>query len=166
MPDATPAAALLFLREEELSHSIDLLYFAQRDFAGAADGVLAESGLDRVRHQILHFVARHPRIAVSELASMLGLTKQSLGRAVDRLIADGLLVERVGPSDRRQRVFQLTEAGAALERRAADRFRARIARAYREAGAQAVEGFRRVLLGLVDDADRRKQLERNAAPRR
>ena len=42
--------------------------------------------------------------------------------------------------------------------------RACIARAYRSAGAEAVEGFRKVLLGIVNDRDRH-QIERPLMPR-
>ena len=54
----------------------------------------------------------------------------------------------------RQRLLELTEKGVELERQLTERQRARIARAYREAGAEAVEGFRKVMLGLVDEGTR------------
>ena len=41
-----------------------------------------------------------------------------------------------------------------LERDLTDRQSARFARAYRETGADSVEGFRKVLLGLLDPAER------------
>ncbi|MCY4405535.1 MAG: MarR family transcriptional regulator, partial [Rhodospirillaceae bacterium] len=34
--------------------------------------------------------------------------------------------------------------------------RARIAKAYRSAGGVAVEGYREVLMGIIDEADRRR----------
>jgi hypothetical protein len=40
-----------------------------------------------------------------------------------------------------------------------------MARAYRLAGAEAVEGFRRVMLGLIDDADRSRFPAPAAPPR-
>jgi hypothetical protein len=54
----------------------------------------------------------------------------------------------------------LTETGAALERRLSQRLMTRLAKAYREAGSQAVEGFRRVLIGLLEDAEERQRFER------
>ncbi len=45
-----------------------------------------------------------------------------------------------------------------------ERQRACIAQAYRQAGAEAVEGFRKVLLGMVNEQDRR-QLHHPARPR-
>ena len=48
----------------------------------------------------------------------------------------------------------LTDKGKKLERELTERQSQRFARAYRETGADAVEGFRKVLLGLLDPAER------------
>jgi DNA-binding MarR family transcriptional regulator len=61
----------------------------------------------------------------------------------------GLVQQSVGRSDRRQRLLTLTEQGAALERALFERQRERLIEAYREAGGPAVEGFRRVLRGVM-----------------
>jgi DNA-binding MarR family transcriptional regulator len=59
-----------------------------------------------------------------------------------------------GRADRRQRLLALTEKGAALERRLFERQRETVMRAYREAGPVAVEGFRRVMRGLMGEEAR------------
>ena len=46
--------------------------------------------------------------------------------------------------------------GAELERRLTERQSRRIARAYREAGASAIEGFRAVLRGIINEEDRQR----------
>jgi hypothetical protein len=62
--------------------------------------------------------------------------------------------------------MELTPNGAELERRLSEGQRALVARAYRAAGAEAVEGFRKVMLGLINDRDRVKFAQREGAPRR
>jgi DNA-binding MarR family transcriptional regulator len=47
--------------------------------------------------------------------------------------------------------LQLTDKGQALEQALTENQRRRFARAYRQAGADAVEGFRQVLLGLIEE---------------
>ena len=42
---------------------VELLFFAYRDFTREADAVLAEFGLGRAHHRVLHFVNRHPACA-------------------------------------------------------------------------------------------------------
>ena len=88
------------------------------------------------------------------------------GRLVGQLLRQGFIQQRPGP-DRRQRLLDLTPSGAELERRLTEDQRALVARAYRAAGADAVEGFRKVLFGMVNETDRPK-VERSvvAVPRR
>ncbi|MEX2647394.1 MAG: MarR family transcriptional regulator [Alphaproteobacteria bacterium] len=156
MADLKPSANPLFLREDELRRGIELLFYAYRDFTGEPDAILAEYGLGRAHHRVLYFVGRHPGMTVSDLLGILKITKQSLNRVLGQLVREGFVERATGARDRRQRLLRLTEKGAALEARLTENQRARIARAYREAGAEAVAGYQRVLLGIVNDEDRAK----------
>ncbi|MBF0307371.1 MAG: MarR family transcriptional regulator, partial [Alphaproteobacteria bacterium] len=127
---------------------------AYRDFTGEPDGLLAGMELGRAHHRVIYFVGRHPGITVSELLGILRITKQSLSRVLGQLVAEGYVAQRPGERDRRQRLLELGPKGIELERLLTERQRARIAGAYREAGAEAVEGFRKVMLGLIDEPDR------------
>jgi DNA-binding MarR family transcriptional regulator len=147
-------SALLFLREEEMRLAQDMLLLAYRDFASAADATVAELGLSRAHHRALHHIGRNPGIAVGELLGLLRVTKQSLGRVLGALIAEGYVTQSPGPADRRQRLLSLTPQGQALERRLFERQKERLAAAYREAGGSAVEGFRRVMRGIMEPAAR------------
>jgi DNA-binding MarR family transcriptional regulator len=146
--DAT-GRSLLFLREEELRLAQDLLFFGYREFTAGPDAILAELDMGRAHHRVLHFVGRRPGITVGDLLAILGITKQSLARVLRPLIAAGHVVQAAGRTDRRQRLLSLTPAGMALERRLFERQRDVVTRAYREAGPAAVEGFRRVMDGLM-----------------
>jgi DNA-binding MarR family transcriptional regulator len=87
---------------------------------------------------------------VGELISLLGITKQSLARVLNDLGNRELVEQRVGVVDRRQRLLTLTASGAALEARLFTELERSMARAYGEAGQQAVTGFWAVLAaGLV-----------------
>lgn len=145
---------LLFLREEELRLAQDLLFFGYRDFTAGADAMLADRGMGRAHHRVLHFVGRSPGITVGDLLAILGITKQSLGRVLTPLIEEGFVVQAPGRSDRRQRLLSLTPQGSTLERQLFERQRETVMRAYREAGPQAVEGFRRVMRGLMGEQAR------------
>jgi len=151
----SPAGAnLLFLREEQMRLAQDMMFFAYRDFTGAADVILDELGLGRAHHRALHFIGRTPGMTVGDLLTILRITKQSLARVLTALVDQGYVAQSPGRNDRRQRLLSLTEAGEALERRLFERQRERLAVAYREAGGPAVEGFRRVMRGVMDPAAR------------
>jgi DNA-binding MarR family transcriptional regulator len=162
MADVKSGANPLFLREEELRQAMELLFFAYRDFTAEPDQILARYGFGRAHHRVIYFVGRHPSITVSELLRILGITKQSLSRVLGQLINRGFIVQRPGLRDRRQRLLDLTEAGRNLEQELIENQRIRIARAYRAAGAEAVEGFRQVLLNIMEPKDRARFAEREA----
>ncbi len=153
-PGGHAGSSLLFLREAQIREAQDLLFFAYRDFTGAADVILEELGLGRAHHRALHFIGRNPAMTVSELLGVLRITKQSLARVLGALVERGLVAQVPGRADRRQRLLSLTEAGVALERRLFESQRERLLGAYREAGGPAVEGFRRVMRAIMDDAAR------------
>ena len=156
MPRAAAAApagsALLFLREEQMRLAQDLMFFAYRDFTGAADVILAELGLGRAHHRAIHFIGRNPGMTVGDLLVILRITKQSLARVLSELVERGYVAQATGREDRRQRLLTLTAPGQALERRLFERQRERLAAAYREAGGPAVEGFRQVMRAIMDPA--------------
>jgi len=154
MADVKSPINPLFLREEELRQGIELLFYAYRDFTGEPDSILAEVGFGRAHHRAVHFINRDPGMTVAALLAILRITKQSLSRVLSQLVEEGYVEQKKGVQDRRQRLLHLTEKGRELEQRVSEKQRARVAKAYQEAGAEAVEGYRKVLLGLVDGADR------------
>ena len=166
MADIKSAANPPFLREEELRQGIELLYFAYRDFTAEADAMLARYGFGRAHHRVIYFVGHHPQMSVSDLLGILRITKQSLSRVLGQLVLQGFVIQKPGTSDRRRRLLELTEKGTELERQLSETQRQRIAKAYREAGAQAVEGFRKVMTGIIGGHADRRRFERNAQPAR
>jgi DNA-binding MarR family transcriptional regulator len=155
-PAASPPAgsALLFLREEQIRQAQDLMFFAYRDFTGAADVILAELGLGRAHHRALHFIGRNPGMTVGDLLTILRITKQSLARVLNELVSRGYVAQTTGREDRRQRLLTLTEAGLELEHRLFDRQRDRLTTAFRDAGGSAVDGFRQVMRAIMDPSAR------------
>ena len=132
----------------------DLLFFAYRDFTNAADVILEELGLGRAHHRAMHFVGRHPGITVSELLSILRITKQSLARVLTELNDRGYLSLTPGLGDRRQRLLRLTSSGEALEQRLFGQQKVRLAEAFHAAGPSALAGFRQVMRGIMDESAR------------
>ena len=156
MTDLKSPVNPLFLREQELNRGIEMLYFAYRDFVAEPDRILEPLGFGRAHHRAIYFIGRAPDMPVASLLETLQITKQSLSRVLGQLVRGGYVAQRKGSRDRRQRLLSLTEKGRELERRLSAVQRVRVARAYREAGAEAVEGFQTVLLGLMVESDRQR----------
>ncbi|WP_050929646.1 MarR family winged helix-turn-helix transcriptional regulator [Aestuariivita boseongensis] len=147
--------SLLFLTDEQLRQGIEAMFFAYRGFTADPDRILLDKGYGRAHHRAVHFINRAPGTTVNNLLAILGVTKQSLNRVLRTLIEDGLVESRVGTLDKRERHLFLTEAGQELEAQLSDAQRARMRAAYREAGPEAVAGFRQVLEAMMD-ADMRR----------
>lgn len=147
-------ASPLYLREAEVRRGIEYLFLGASALVDTANAELHASGLGRAHHRVLYCIARRPGLTVGQLLAMLGITKQSLGRVLSELAAQGLIVSGANDEDRRQRLLRLTPEGVTLERALFGAVRQRLAHAYERAGQDAVTGFWRVLEGLLSVEDR------------
>ena len=145
-----PAPSPLFLRDEELKQGVDLLVFALRDLNGDADALLKSQALGRAHARALTMIARRPGLSVTDLLSLLRITKQSLNRVLGELMEQGYVEQHPAPSDGRKRLLRLSEKGRSFDEALWEAQRARVAKAFREAGPEGVAGFRKVLSSLAD----------------
>lgn len=145
---------LLYLTDEQLRQGQEAMFFAYRGFTADPDRILAGLHYGRAHHRALHFIHGAPGTTVNNLLNILGVTKQSLNRVLRTLVEDGLVESRVGRTDKRERHLYLTEEGERLERELTDAQRLRMRAAFRDAGPEAVAGFRRVLEAMMDPEQR------------
>ncbi|MCB5408834.1 MarR family winged helix-turn-helix transcriptional regulator [Pseudogemmobacter faecipullorum] len=150
MADIPGGESLLFLTDEQLRKGIEAMFFAYRGFTADPDRILETMDFGRAHHRALHFVQRNPGTTVSNLLTVLGVTKQSLNRVLRTLIDEGHVRSEKGRKDGRERHLFLTAGGEALEKQLSEAQRARMRAAYRAAGPQAVQGFRTVLEAMMD----------------
>lgn len=122
--------------DENLFWFIEAFFFAYRDLITDPDRFLSEIGFGRAHHRVLHFVDRYPGMRVADLLEILQITKQSLARVLRELIKEGFILQRLGKSDRRERLLYVTPKGHTLMRRLA---------------APQLAKMRQVLKGLGED---------------
>ena len=79
-------------------------------FLAAAEDMARPAGLTAARWQVLGAVLRAP-LTVSGVARAMGLTRQSVQRLADALVADGLAEYADNPRHRRARLLRPTDAG-------------------------------------------------------
>jgi DNA-binding MarR family transcriptional regulator len=149
-------ASPLYLRDEELKQGLDLLFHAYLDVFGQGAVALKAANLGRAHARALYFIARNPNVTVAGLLDILKITKQSLNRVLNDLLDGGFVERRPAANDRRMRQLRLTAKGAALEDALWEARRPPVSRAFRDAGPEAVAGFRRVLSGLAGPGGRSK----------
>ncbi len=84
-------------------------------FLAAAEELARPAGLTAARWQVLGAVLREPR-TVSEVARVMGLTRQSVQRLADVLVEQGLAAYADNPAHRRSKLLAATTAGLAAVR--------------------------------------------------
>ena len=154
--EPTSGILALDLSEKALRRAIELLFFAYRDFTQEADALLAHYGFGRAHHRVIYFVGRHPGMSVSELLTILKITKQSLSPVLGQLMREGFVVQRPDPADRRRRRLHLTAKAEALEQQLTALQARRIAAAFEDAGEEAACGFTNVLRAIINKEDRQR----------
>src|ERR1700743_1398502 len=105
----------LYLRDEDLKQGVDLLFFAFSDVFAQGESHLRAANLGRAHRRALYFIARNPGLSVADLLSILKITKQSLNRVLNDLLAGGFVERKPGLRDRRTRQLRVTQKGSALE---------------------------------------------------
>ncbi|HHZ08377.1 MAG TPA: MarR family transcriptional regulator, partial [Rhizobiales bacterium] len=81
----------------------------------AGDALMADLGLSSARWQVLGTVAAGGRpLTVSDLARILGQSRQSLQRLVNEMVGDDLLRFAANPGHKRSPFVEPTEAGRRL----------------------------------------------------
>ena len=156
MAETPQTTSPLYLRDEDLKQGVDLLFFAFSEVFAQGDNHLRAANLGRAHRRALYFIARNPGLSVADLLAILKITKQSLNRVLNDLLDSGFVERKPGMQDRRTRQLRLSQKGIQLESALWEAQRPRLVRAFREAGPDAVAGFRRVLTGLAGAERSRK----------
>lgn len=142
------------LTDDEIFPFVELLFFAYRDFVGDPDAILAKLNFGRAHHRVLHFVARYPGLRVTDLLTVLQITKQSLARVLKQLVVEGYIMQEPGAADRRERLLYLTGKGRALSERLAAPQLERVRQALAAAGPEAADRVGRFLNHMISQNGR------------
>lgn len=147
-----------FLRQEELSGGIELLFFAQRDFSHNMDNIRRQYDLGEADQRALFFIHRYDGLTVGDLLQKLGITKQSLHRVLTKLLSRNWVYQQQDPHDKRRKHLYLSESGTEIAKAMLKLQSSILSNAYKQAGADAVEGLWDVLQGLINETDRQALL--------
>lgn len=129
--------------------TIELLFFAYRDFVSDPDRILQDLGFGRAHHRTLYFISRTPGMTVAELLSILKITKQSLARVLRQLIDSHYILQTEGKNDRRKRLLFITEKGKDLVLALSQPQSNRIQNAYEAAKPEAREHIIEFLNSMI-----------------
>jgi DNA-binding MarR family transcriptional regulator len=135
----------------ELPGAERLLREVARLHVRAQRATLACDGASLTQCTILTELGRAPAMTLAELARRLRLDKGWTSRAVDQLVADGLVEKVAGEHDRRTIALSLTRAGRTQHRRLEALLDDQVARVIGRVPPAKQRGVARAL-GLLHDA--------------
>lgn len=130
---------------------VDLFGLLKRRLRGLASEGYALAGITRAQGRFIWQIGRQTRISQAELARATDTDPALTGRAVQKLIEDGLVRRKRSNEDRREYVLELTAAGC--------RALGRVERARAQAGARIaamlderdLQDFERIVRKIVAD---------------
>ena len=129
-----------------------LVVGATRYVAERLDAAVAAAGIEDMRMPygfVIRALYGSP-LTLTELASLLGVTKQAAIKVVDEMQTRGLVTREPHAGDRRAKVLALTPRGVAVRRAARAESGRMEAELRRELGDADVDAFRRVLLRFLE----------------
>ena len=113
-PTSPKPAQILRSRRARWSSWSNFCFLPIATFTKDPDAILDEIGFGRAHHRVLHFVNHYPGLRVADLLDILKITKQSLARVLKQLVDEGMIEQRPGPLDRRERRLFSTKRGQKL----------------------------------------------------
>ena len=143
----------LFLRDEALDASLELLTVAQLGMAAAIQPILEREALQAQDFTLLFLICRRPGLSMTELHKTSGMSKQSLSRHIATLVEREMVQIEMDPSDRRRKLVTVRDQARPILDELVALQRRQLKRAFGRVGSDAVEGFRRVLQDVADSPD-------------
>lgn len=99
-----------------LSDSALTAFALNGQFLAVAEALAIPAGLTATRWQVLGAVLAEP-LSVSDIARVMGITRQSVQRTADLLAEAGLVAYRSNPAHRRAKLVEVTPQGLEAVRR-------------------------------------------------
>jgi len=146
----SPRGSLLDSPAQDSVHeTISLFYLGYRAGVAGPKKVLDKLDFGRPHHRVLYVVARQPGISITGLIDLLEVSRQALHRPMRDLIAQGYLLQKPAPANRRIALLTLTAKGAALESRLTELQYDAFARAFATTGPEAEQQWKAVMRALA-----------------
>ena len=80
---------------------------------------------------------------------ILDIKKQSLSKIINKLKNDEIIILKKSKKDKRNKNIYLTKKGIKIEKKLTDKQINNIANAYKNAGTDSINGFKKILLNLL-----------------
>ena len=145
----------LFLKNEELKIALELLFFLSRDLDNNINPMLKNYGYNKTHFSVIFLSSKNFSLTIKELLVVLNIKKQSLAKVINKLKEDDIILLKKYKKDKRNKNIYLTKKGVKIERKINQFHLNKIAIAYKNAGTESINGFKKVLINLISNKSKK-----------
>ena len=139
----------LFLKNKELKIAFELLFFTIKDFDRNISFLLKKFGYNKTHFAVIFLASNNYYLTIKDLLIILDIKKQSLSKIINKLKNDEIIILKKSKKDKRNKNIYLTKKGLKIEKKITNKQINNIANAYKNAGKDSINGFKKILLNLL-----------------
>ena len=124
-PSLSKPEAQDFLSRVEFGDAARLSFVTSAIIVPAYDAVKRDFGIIRAEYMLLLCLSHYPVLTAQEVSRLTGRPRNSISRAVHRMVSEGLIERAPDPGDGRQSRLSITKAGRDLHDQIASRMQQR-----------------------------------------
>ena len=142
---------LLYLKDHQLKEYIEKIFNGYRETVADAKKVLDKHSLGTAHNKVIHLISLYEGITISSLMRKLKVTKQSLNRVLNDLVAIKAIEFRRDEIDTRVKHVYLTEEGNKIFDEIFSAQKKRIYDAFLSSDSDDVMSFDKVLKKIINE---------------
>ena len=142
---------LLYLKDHQLKEYIEKIFNGYRETVADAKKVLDKHSLGTAHNKVIHLISLYEGITISSLMRKLKVTKQSLNRVLNDLVAIKAIEYRRDEIDTRVKHVYLTEEGNKIFDEIFSAQKKRIYDAFLSSDSDDVMSFDKVLRKIINE---------------
>ena len=139
----------LFLKNKELKVAFELLFFTIKDFDKNISFLLKKFNYNKTHFAVIFLASNNYYLTIKDLLAILDIKKQSLSKIINKLKNDEIIILKKSKKDKRNKNIYLTKKGIRIEKKITNQQINNIANAYKNAGTDSINGFKKILLNLL-----------------
>jgi DNA-binding MarR family transcriptional regulator len=121
-PRGRPVITAIF-EQNEVCDTFRISYLANRLVIPIYDEIRREYGLSRSEYLLLFCLSHSDELTAQDVADVTGRPRNSISRAVHRMLGEGYLTRSPDPIDKRQALLRITRKGRYLHNQIIPRFK-------------------------------------------
>ena len=145
----------LFLKNKELKIAFELLFFTIKDFDRNISFLLKKFGYNKTHFAVIFLASNNYYLTIKDLLIILDIKKQSLSKIINKLKSDEIFTLKKSKKDKRNKNIYLTKKGLKIEKKITSNQINNIANAYKNAGTESINGFKKILINLISKTSKR-----------